>query len=113
MRRAPIPDFIALWHRLLPDDQAAIGVLAIKEAFLRFAGDDLQGDQPGEGVRYLTPAGQRAARDEADETMGNLTGLIHGGFPDLFGENPSPEHPNGTDPPWAEPIRFRVTRRMW
>ena len=110
LTKLPAIDFAATWAGLSAETRERIGTLVIEEQFLRHAAMDLQGDRPGEGIRYLTRAGQRAAERRADEISVDLRDVVHAPLPDLFGCNPSDEHPNGTDPAWAAPVVFRVKR---
>lgn len=101
-------DVVAAWDGLPRSTQDAIGVLVIKEALLRFAAGEFVSDQPGKGVVYLSPAGRRRADRQAYEVEALLNDILQTDLPELFGCNPSAEHPNGTDPPWAKPILFKM-----
>ncbi|MGA0595166.1 hypothetical protein [Enterovirga sp. CN4-39] len=108
MSKLPEIDFSSAWLCLSGSTRDEIGALVLKEAFLRFAAEYLVGDQLGEGVRYLDLDGQEDAELNADEAAVEIRTLLHNHYPDLFGEGPSPDRPNGSDPPWADPIVFRV-----
>lgn len=103
-------DFTAIWAALPPERQAAIGALAIENNFLLFVSDELQGDTPDEGIVYLDAAAREAASIASSSIAQDLSDAIQSALPDIFGENPSPEHPRGTDPAWATPIRFKIDR---
>lgn len=59
---------------------------------------------PGRRSVYLDINGREEAWSEADATLERVRNLIEDRFPDFFGEYPSAEHPNGTDPAWATRI---------
>ena len=100
----PNLDFAQVWDILSPNVQAEIGRLVIQEAFLRFAAGEYEGDD-GERVVYLEDESRAAVDEAAESTADMLRGVIEGHLPELFGENPSPAHPKGTDPAWAAPIK--------
>lgn len=89
----------AAWASLSPEAQAEIGHLALTSALFNCAASTYQG-----GLIYLDGDG----RDEADQAFHHVTEEIlrvagdH--LPDLYGNNPSDEHPGGTDPLWATPM---------
>lgn len=87
------------WASLSSEAQAEIGRLALTSALFNAAASTYQG-----GIVYLDGDG----RDEADQAFHDVTEEIlrvagdH--LPDLYGNNPSDEHPGGTDPLWAKPM---------
>lgn len=106
----PQPDFHAAWAALSPDMQARIGGLAIANSFYLLAGSILRGDRRGQGVVYLDRDGREKALEASEAALNTLDEEINAALPDLFGEYPSPEHPNGTDPAWATPMVFSARK---
>lgn len=108
MNAFPTIDYASAWASLPAETQARIGALAIEASLLLHASNRFQGDEDGEYVVYLDDDDRDEANLQSGRALSAMDEVIHPAFPDLFGEYPSDEHPNGTDPTWATPLVRKV-----
>lgn len=93
-------DFGKIWSLLSPAVQAEVGSLVIKQALISYAASEFEG-----GVVYLDTPNRDAADQEAWDVQSDRDRILWKALPEMFGLDPSPEHPDGTDPFWATPMR--------